>query len=75
MRQYQRLMRRSIANTYSTHEAKELRILIEGAPGVTHVELVERHPRGGYRVVFDLSRDSVDAFIAVLDKHDWMSVI
>lgn len=75
MHQYQRLMRRGGSNTYSDDERRQLLELLEAAPGVASVTLIERHPRGGYRVTFELSPDSIDAFVSLLDKHDWMSVM
>ncbi|PPU44422.1 hypothetical protein XarbCFBP7697_00350 [Xanthomonas arboricola] len=75
MYQYQRLMRRRGSNTYSDDERRQLLELLETAAGVAGVTLIERHPRGGYRVKFELSRDSIDAFVSILDEHDWMSVM
>ena len=68
-------MRRRGTETYSDVELRHLREMLEAAPGVERVDIVERHPRGGYRTTFDLSPDSIDIFIAVLDEHDWMSVM
>jgi hypothetical protein len=72
---FQRLMRRSVANDYSEQEAQDLRALLENAPGVSRVESIGRHGKGGYSVVFELARESVEAFILALDAADWMSVL
>jgi hypothetical protein len=52
----------------------QLLALLRAAPGVENAEIVGVHPKGGYRTTFDLSDDSVDAFLALLDANDWMSV-
>ena len=75
MRQYHRLMRRRSANVYTDHERTELFQLLESAPGTRDVEIIERHPKGGYRTGFDLSSDAVGDVIAYLEDHDWMSVM
>ena len=75
MHQYLRLMRRRGSNTYSDDERRQILELLSTAPGVAGVTLIERHPRGGYRVTFELSCDSIDAFVSLLDEHDWMSVM
>lgn len=75
MRHYQRLMRRRAANDYSEQEVHGLRALLESAPGVSGVESIERHGKGGYAVVLDLAQGSVEAFAGVLDANDWVSVI
>jgi hypothetical protein len=38
------------------------------------VELLGPHPGGGHRVAFDLATDTMDAFIELLEEHDWMFV-
>ena len=52
-------------------EAEELRALLDSAPDVEQVESLERHPKGGCRVMLGLAWGSLDAFIAYLDSHDW----
>jgi hypothetical protein len=75
MRQYHRLMRRREPNVYTDGEESELFQLLVSAPGVTDVEVVGRHPKGGYVTRFDLSPDAADEFIAYLVDHDWGSAI
>lgn len=75
MRQYHRLMRRRGANSYTDAERAELFRLLASAPGASEVEIMEKHPKGGYRTRFDLSPDAIDDFIAFLEHHDWMSVM
>lgn len=74
MQQYQRLMRRQVASVHTESERTELLQLLAVAPGASDVEIIERHPKGGYRTRFELSPDAIDNFIAYLDRHDWMSV-
>ena len=75
MRQYHRLMRRRSANDYTDRERTELFQLLESAPGIRDVEIIDKHPKGGYSTCFDLSPDVVDNFFAYLDDRDWMSVL
>lgn len=75
MRQYQRLMRRDGQTAHSNDEENELRSALTSARGTTDVEIVECHPKGGYRVTFSLSPDRIDEFIAHLERHGWMAVM
>jgi hypothetical protein len=75
MRQYHRLMRRRTANVYTDSERAELFQLLLSAPGIKDVEIIELHPKGGYRTQFDFSQDALDDFIAYLDDHDWTFAI
>jgi len=74
MHQYQRLMRRKGETAHTDDERMQLLALLQGVPGVENVEIVGVHPKGGYRTTFDLSVDSIDAFLARLEADDWMSV-
>ena len=67
-------MRRRGATTYTDEERMQLLALLKGAPGVENVEISGVNPKGGYRTTFDLSTDSIDSFLALLDANDWMSV-
>ncbi|NEX91467.1 hypothetical protein [Caulobacter sp. 17J65-9] len=75
MRQYQRLMRRDGQTLHPTDEQIELHAVLGVAPGATDVEIVGGHPKGGYRVTFDLSPECIDEFIAHLERHGWMAVM
>lgn len=75
MRTYQRLLRRRGEGSGSEIERNELLQILMSAPGTREVEVIERHPKGGYRVRFELAPDAIDDFIAYLDEHDWMSVV
>jgi hypothetical protein len=66
-------MRRKGETTHTSDERMQLLALLQGAPGVANVEIVGVHPKGGYRTTFDLSADSIDSFLALLDANDWMS--
>ncbi|MGM3274762.1 hypothetical protein [Ralstonia sp. 24A2] len=68
-------MRRRSANVYTDDERSELFQLLASAPGIRNVEIIEKHPKGGYRTCFDLSPDAIDDFVAYLEDHDWMSVM
>ena len=72
MRQSQRFMRRHLDDADSP---AKLRRFLDTAPGVSSVVLLEAHQKGGYRAVFDLAPNCVDAFIAALDKCGWMTVM
>ncbi len=72
---YLRLMRRRGGAVDPEAEALELAGLLRAVPGALAVQAVERHHKGGYRVTLDLTWSSLDAFIAYLESHDWMSVM
>jgi hypothetical protein len=74
MRQYQRLMRRRVETVHTEAELAELFDTLTTAPGTIEVDIIEKHPKGGYRVRFDLIPEEIDDFIAYLKAHDWMSV-
>lgn len=71
---YLRLMRRR-GEIAPEGGALELDGLLRAAPGVLAAQQAERHHKGGYRVTLDLPCSSLDAFIAYLESHDWMSVM
>lgn len=72
---YLRLMRRRGGGVDVEGEALELAGLLRAAPGALAAQVVERHPKGGYRVIVDLTWSSSDEFIAYLESRDWMSVM
>jgi hypothetical protein len=75
MRQYHRLMRRRDVNVDTDSERTELFQLLVSAPGTKDVEVLEKHPKGGYRVRFDVSQEALDDFIGYLNNHDWTLAI
>jgi len=75
MRQYHRLMRRRAETVHTDAERVELFNTLTVAPGAKDIQVIEKHPKGGYRVSFDLSPEKIDDFIAYLETHDWMSVM
>lgn len=76
MRQYHWLMmRRRNETVHADAERAELFYTLTTAPGTNDVEIIDKHPKGGYRVRFDLSPEGIDDFIAFLEAHDWMSVM
>jgi len=72
---YLRLMRRRRGEVAVAGEALELAGLLGAAPGALAAQVVERHPKGGYRVTVNLTWSSLDEFIAYLESRDWMSVV
>ena len=72
MRQSQRFMRR---HEDDDDNPDTLLRFLETAPGVVRIFSLTAHQKGGYRVIFDLTPNSVAAFIAALDKCGWMTVI
>lgn len=75
MRQYHRLVRRREVTLHTDAERKELLQTLSSAPGTTSVEIIEVHPKGGYRTRFDLDFEELDVFISYLEDKDWMSVL
>lgn len=74
MKQYHRLMRRHTATQHGDPERRELLQVLSSAPGVEHVKIIGVHPKGAYRITFDVAPESVDALNSYLDESDWMSV-
>lgn len=72
MRQSQRFVRKHDLGT--VEDPDDLRRFLGQAPGVTEVGPITPHRKGGHRVVFELERESFDAFIAELDKNNLISV-
>jgi hypothetical protein len=56
-------------------EHAELSTVLMAAPGIRELEIIGPHPKGGYRVSFDLAPGGIDAFIAHLERHDWRAVL
>jgi len=73
VKQYHRMVRRRNSNQHTDAERRELLHVLTSAPGAGNVEIIEVHPKGGYRTRFDLDPESIDAFISYLDEEDWMS--
>ena len=73
MRHYHRLLRRKSETQHTDAERTELLQTLNSAPGATNAEIIEVHPKGGYRTTFDLAPESIDEFISYLDEKDWMS--
>lgn len=75
MRTYQRLIRRSGATTYEVAEQAMLNQDLASAPGVDDFSVIERHPKGGYRVTLEISDAQLEDFIAHLEAQNWMSAL
>jgi len=72
--QYHRFMRRRQATLNTPDERNELLKTLSSAPGARNVEIIEIHPKGGYRTQFELNFDELHAFISYMEEKDWMSV-
>jgi len=70
-----RLMRRRSEGTYTDTEVRDLRKLIETAPGVQHIQSIERHPKGGHSITLDFSYEAFDSFFRHVEAQDWMAVL
>jgi hypothetical protein len=68
-------MRRRSETVYTEAERTELFNTLIVAPGTNDIEIIEKHPKGGYRVSFDMAPEEIDEFIAYLEACDWMSVM
>ena len=75
MRQYLRLMRRRNEHQPSEAELDALANLLKNAPGASEIEFQGRHPKGGYRVTLNVADESLNEFITLLERSDWMSVL
>jgi hypothetical protein len=74
MKMYLRLLRVSDHN-YSQEEQNELSAALLAGPGVGRVTEISRHPKGGYRVTFEVERETLDALIQYIPAIGYMSVI
>lgn len=72
MHLYLRLVKAGLV--YSEEERVSVLRILEGAPGVECVNLVERHLNGGYSVTLEVARGSVDAVYTYIPAHGWRSV-
>ena len=63
MHHYHRPMRRKAATTLREDEQSQLLAPLKSAPGIKNVEILGLHLKGGYRVKFDLSVDSIESFL------------
>lgn len=72
---YQRLMRRRGGTLNTEAEVSDLTALLHSAPGASQVKVLGWHRKGGYEVGLTLIWAELDAFIAHLEAHNWMSVI
>lgn len=74
-----RLNLRVVANTakedYSDAGRQHIGDLVASAPGVGRVEEVTRHPRGGWAITLDVSRESLDALGIYLREHGFMAAL
>lgn len=75
MKQYQRFLRMDGRELGSHDERLELVKVLSNAPGTGAVEVVGAHPKGGYRVRFDLAPEAVEAFTSYLEGVSWRPVM
>ena len=75
MRQYQRFLRSDGRELGSHDERLELAEVLSGAPGISLVEIVETHPKGGYKVQLDLAPEAIEAFTRYLESFSWRPVM
>jgi len=59
---------------YTEEEKAAVTRVMGSAPGVERVKLVERHPKGGYAVTVDITRESLDALVEYLPANGLQSV-
>jgi hypothetical protein len=75
MRHYQRFLPLADQQIDSPDEPRRLSEMLIGAPGISGIEILGRHPKGGYRVTFDLQADALDGFISYIHDNGWMTAI
>lgn len=75
MRRYQRFLRMDGRELGSHDERLELAEVLSNAPGTGAVEIMEAHPKGGYRVRFDLAPEAIEAFTSYLEGFSWRLVM
>lgn len=70
-----RLMRRRSEGIHIDTEVRDLRELIETAPGVQCIQSIEQHPKGGHSVTLDFSYEAFDSFFKHVEAQDWMAAL
>ena len=74
MRRYHRFIQLGGKEVRPSDQA-DLATILDAAPGASDVEVIGTHPKGGYRVRFDLEPEEFDAFLSHLEAAGWRSVI
>lgn len=75
MKQYQRFMRLSEDSLGAHDEQMELDKILRAAPSARRIEILGAHPKGGYRVQFELAADRIDEFILYAEAQGWRAVL
>lgn len=60
---------------HSEDERDTLLKLLKDAPGISEIELQGLHPKGEYMVLLTITEESLDDFIDLLERGNWMSVL
>jgi hypothetical protein len=68
-------MRRHDPISDPAEEVQALRQTLSCAPGVSLIESIERHRKGGYVAVMEFSMESLEGFIEHLEINGWMNVL
>jgi hypothetical protein len=68
-------MRRQSMIPHSKDERDTLLKLLKDAPGVSEIEFQGLHPKDGYKVLLTVAEESLDDFIDLIERGDWMSVL
>jgi hypothetical protein len=74
MKQYLRLIHRRNNSALSAVDQNALVALLATAAGVSQVNIVGPHPKGGYRLTCEIEEESLGNFIELLEAHGWMLV-
>ena len=71
---YLRLLKKKERESYTVEEGRCLCELLRAAPGVNKVKSIERHPKGGYTVILDVSQESLYDLIEYVSTHGYQPV-
>jgi hypothetical protein len=72
---YLRLIQEKQLETYSPEESDQVRECMRQAPGVERVKDVSRHPKGGYAVQLEGSKEHIEQLIEYISSRGFRLVI
>jgi hypothetical protein len=72
---YLRLNPENQLETYSTEEVEHLRECLRQAPGVESIKDISRHPKGGYAVQLNGSKDHLEPLLQHVSARGFVPVV
>jgi hypothetical protein len=70
-----RLIREVLNSLPGEAEEASLLAALNACPGVSSVQSVRAHHKGGFAAVIDIDEDRFDDYVEHMKSHGWMNVI